>query len=213
VSSVLAGIGSRWAWFVLPLFCLIVGCAPKIGDHCSISTDCSANGDRLCDTTQPGGYCTIFNCEPNSCPEEAVCVAFNEKSCPDTTPAAGDAGVANSVQSVRFQRTFCMLTCNGDGDCRSGYVCLDTSSDPARQVVDINPSSVRICTVPPLASSAGDAQPPVATPVPAVCLPPDASFEPWESTEGGSSSTPESSDDATPASEADVDSAVDAATE
>jgi len=148
---------------------LSAGCAPKIGDHCSISTDCSANGDRLCDTTQPGGYCTIFNCEPNGCPEEAVCVAFNEKSCPDL------GNGQSTAQAVRFQRTFCMATCSSNGDCRGGYICLDTSHDPARKVVDQNPSSLRICTVAP-AVTLPEASPPPDAPPPAVCLPTDASF-------------------------------------
>src|ERR1051325_10082857 len=53
------------------------GCKPKIGDDCKISTDCSAAGDRLCDITAPGGYCTMFNCEPGTCPDdESLCVEF-----------------------------------------------------------------------------------------------------------------------------------------
>src|ERR1700760_4201839 len=52
------------------------GCTPHIGDSCTISTNCSAQGDRLCDITQPGGYCTEFNCEPDSCPDDAICVNF-----------------------------------------------------------------------------------------------------------------------------------------
>jgi hypothetical protein len=166
-------------WLVL-LLGLVAGCAPKIGDHCSVSTDCSANGDRLCDTTQPGGYCTVFNCEPNSCPNEAVCVAFNEKSCPDR-------GGQATAQSIRFQRTFCMVTCGGDGDCRGGYTCLDTSNDPARQVVDQNPSSLKICTVPP-AVTQPDAAPPPDAPPPAVCSPSDATFGTNPSSDAGSES-------------------------
>ena len=54
----------------------VLGCTPNIGNKCSLSTDCSQLGDRLCDTTQPGGYCTVFNCEPDQCPN-AICVAFD----------------------------------------------------------------------------------------------------------------------------------------
>src|SRR5688572_14103829 len=53
------------------------GCLPKIGDPCSSSLDCSQRGERLCDNTQPQGYCTIYNCEPDECPDNAACVAFN----------------------------------------------------------------------------------------------------------------------------------------
>jgi hypothetical protein len=59
------------------LAALAGACKPNIGDDCQISTDCSAAGDRLCDITAPGGYCTIFNCEPGTCPEdESLCVEF-----------------------------------------------------------------------------------------------------------------------------------------
>ncbi len=136
-----------------------VGGAPKIGDKCSVSTDCSVQGDRLCDPTQPAGYCTIFNCEPNRCPDEAVCVAFNEPSC--SSPAL----------SRRFQRTFCMFVCESDGDCRADYKCLETTSDPARQVVDQNPQSRRICAVP----SPSGSMPMSMMPDPAVCARSDAS--------------------------------------
>jgi hypothetical protein len=116
-----------------------LGCTPKIGDDCSTSTDCSTRGDRLCDTTQPGGYCTIFNCEPGNCPDEAQCVAFDftlDPLCnePYATP--------------RFQRTFCMRRCKNNGDCRSGYVCLDTGPQPnawGAIVVDHDPEGMKVC--------------------------------------------------------------------
>ncbi len=62
--------------FILAAAGLALGCTPKIGDDCTVSTNCSTTGDRLCDVTQPGGYCTTFNCEPGSCPEDSVCVNF-----------------------------------------------------------------------------------------------------------------------------------------
>jgi hypothetical protein len=129
------------------------GCSPKIGDKCSVSTDCSQAGDRLCDPTQPDGYCTVFNCEPNGCPDDSLCVSFNDVSC------------SNAAMSMRFQRTFCMATCQKNGDCRSGYVCLDTTNDAVRQVVDVNPSTRSICAVQPVTTA------PMSDP--AVCLPPD----------------------------------------
>src|SRR5215470_2614389 len=139
-----SGVG--WLGILLGCLGIVSGCSPKIGDKCTVSTDCSAQGDRLCDPTQPGGYCTIFNCEPNGCPDEAVCVAFNEPSC--SSPAI----------AMRFQRTFCMFVCKSNDDCRSGYTCLDTANDPARQVVDQNPQSTKICTV--VSSTPAPAPPP-----------------------------------------------------
>lgn len=93
------------------------GCKPKIGDDCKISTDCSAAGDRLCDITAPGGYCTIFSCEPGTCPEgESLCVEFGEQR----SPLCADRATPSP-----YARTFCMATCDSDSDCRSGYVCVD----------------------------------------------------------------------------------------
>jgi hypothetical protein len=139
------------------------GCKPKIGEDCAISTDCSLSGDRLCDITQPGGYCTTFNCEPNGCPDEAACVAFSEGTC------------STASVSTRLRRTFCMRTCEDDSDCRGGaYRCLDTTNDPGRTVVDTHPSSRRVCAVTDK-ELAPDAAPPSRDP--ATCFPSDASFD------------------------------------
>ena len=85
---------------------LAAGCAPQMGDSCDTSANCSINGDRTCDVAQPGGYCTIFDCQANNCPDDAVCVRFN----PDPARRAVVA---------------CMRRCGGDGDCRQGdgYAC------------------------------------------------------------------------------------------
>ena len=36
------------------LCALSAGCSPAIGDDCSSSVDCSVDGDRVCDQSQPG---------------------------------------------------------------------------------------------------------------------------------------------------------------
>src|SRR5690242_17476386 len=88
---------------------LALGCRPEIGDKCEISTDCSQVGDRLCDISQPDGYCTIYNCEPKAsngatkCPDEAVCVVFAAE--PSSVP-----GCANRLGDTPYSRTFCMKT-------------------------------------------------------------------------------------------------------
>src|SRR3954468_14654466 len=63
----------------LAAFALVAlsACTPSIGDKCVLSTDCSSRGDRQCDTSQPDGYCTIFNCNGDGCPDKAACVLFN----------------------------------------------------------------------------------------------------------------------------------------
>ncbi len=140
-----------------------LACAPKIGDNCSSSTDCSQNGDRLCDTTQPGGYCTVFNCEPDTCPTEAQCVAFDDQlapSCPDPQAWA------------RFERTFCMRRCSSNGDCRSGYICYDMATQPnpwGATVVDLNPQGSKICISPSSGTPSSDG-------LTAVCQPYDGGY-------------------------------------
>jgi hypothetical protein len=90
---------------MLVLAASAAGCAPRIGDGCASQTNCSINGDRVCDTTQPGGYCTVFDCSPDTCPDDAVCVRFE----PDTP---------------RLSRTVCMRRCGSNGDCRTNYTCV-----------------------------------------------------------------------------------------
>ena len=129
-----------------------VSCSPKIGDGCANSNDCSANGNRLCDTTQRGGYCTIFNCDPTSCPnDEAICVQFGGVlstvgSCPDPQRPAPQS------------RTFCMQKCSNNGDCRGGYRCIDLgASNPwGAAVVERNPSTTKVCIEPQAATPIDD---------------------------------------------------------
>ena len=83
---------------ILLVAALAAGCAKKIGDPCKSNVDCSALGDRFCDTSiaDGSGYCTIEGCDvvevrfPGksnqpvcdtvefrpTCPDDAVCVRF-----------------------------------------------------------------------------------------------------------------------------------------
>src|SRR3954471_3131253 len=97
------------------LFCLVIvssgwalGCTPSIGDKCVLSTDCSTRGDRLCDTSQPDGYCTQFNCAKNGCPDEAACVLFNSN-----VPGCGYDDRAGGYGS-RVARSFCVAKCSSN---------------------------------------------------------------------------------------------------
>ena len=163
--------------FLLPLLLAgsILGCNPKIGDDCSTSTDCSISGDRLCDTTQPGGYCTIFNCEPDTCPEESQCIAFDT----ELDPACADQRWA------RFERTFCMRRCKDNGDCRSGYVCFNMNSTPnpwGARVADLDPEGTKVCIAPWSEASPGVG-------LTEVCSPYEGEFP-----DAGSTSTPDAAD-------------------
>ena len=126
----------------LLVFVLLLGCQPGIGDECQTSADCGAAGDRLCDITQPGGYCTIFNCEPGTCPEDATCVLFSAN--PSTV-----AGCEDASGTSPYQRSFCVKLCEGEGDCRGSYNCIDAgAADNPWGAVVIDRGSSRVCLVP-----------------------------------------------------------------
>lgn len=93
---------------ILSFFCVLAACAPTIGDSCDNSGNCSINLDRFCDRAQPGGYCTILNCQADQCPDDAVCIRFRD-------------------DSPRLSVVACMKSCSGNGDCRDDYVCMGAS--------------------------------------------------------------------------------------
>lgn len=134
---------ARLAWLGLGLLtaALALGCTPQIGDKCTVSTNCSTTGDRLCDITQPDGYCTKFNCEPGSCPEDSVCVNFG-------TTLSPVEGCAPSQGNSPYKRSFCMANCSSNGDCRSGYECLDPKDD-LHAVLAEHSSGQKVCAVRP----------------------------------------------------------------
>lgn len=76
---------------------LLLGCGAEIGDACQNSAECGQG--RICDQASRAGYCTASPCEPGSCPDEALCVEFEN------------------------EETYCMARCSGNDDCRPGYVC------------------------------------------------------------------------------------------
>ncbi len=91
-------------------------CTPDIGDSCLVHSDCSQMGDRICEPNFPGGYCTIFNCEPGTCPSEADCVAFY------SAPSSSSENLACADPTERrFQRTLR----RSNGEIRSGFALGD----------------------------------------------------------------------------------------
>jgi hypothetical protein len=130
---------------------LLGGCGKEIGDACTLSTDCSPNGDRVCqcwncsgvDPTgdSQNGYCTIQGCDFGTCPDEAVCVSFFTggfenpigKMCgPDVAPAQQVTcsldelcSLAGNCVPRSSELRYCMAKCDSDGDCRDGYECRD----------------------------------------------------------------------------------------
>ena len=82
----------------------VCGCRMNIGDGCGTSAACSVTGERQCDLAQPGGYCTVFSCDPDTCPQGA-CVEWR-------------------FIPSRTAETWCMKTCDNDSWCRSEYWCV-----------------------------------------------------------------------------------------
>jgi hypothetical protein len=112
------------------------GCAQHIGDSCVLSTDCSTQGDRQCDTSMPGGYCTVFNCAPNSCPDYAACYLFH--------PAVQGCSYNDRVTS-RTGESFCMEGCSTNGDCRAGYECVDARQEPWNALLLDDNQAQKVC--------------------------------------------------------------------
>lgn len=129
----------RHATILLFASLLVAGCKQNIGASCSGSIDCSRTGERQCDLAQPGGYCTVFACDPDTCPQGA-CVEWR------FTPS-------------RTAQTWCMKTCNDTMDCRAQYTCVFPSQITANggynasggetvaRIVDLNSykASAKIC--------------------------------------------------------------------
>jgi hypothetical protein len=104
-----------WTLLIGAILLGSAACAPKLGDGCKRPQECSVNGDRTCDQSQPGGYCTIPDCSSGSCPDDGVCVRFQ----PD---------------EPRLARSWCMASCDNTRDCdRDRYVCrtADTLNEDA----------------------------------------------------------------------------------
>lgn len=146
-------------------------CTPEIGDTCKVSTDCSIRGDRLCDTSQPGGYCTQLNCSGNGCADEAACVLFNS-----ALPGCGFDDRSGPLGS-RVARSFCMAQCESNGDCRPGYVCADPRSLPWNAVILDDDQGKRACLALPMEGEDAGAGPLEPAPVCAPVAPPVSSID------------------------------------
>ncbi len=108
---------------------IALACSPSIGDKCTLSTDCSSQGDRLCDTSQPNGYCTQLNCIGNKCADQSVCVLFNA-----ATPGCAYTD-RSGPNASRIARSFCMAECTKNSDCREHYICADPRTSPWSAVI------------------------------------------------------------------------------
>lgn len=128
---------------IAAVLALSVACTREIGDSCTTGTDCSQTGGRTCDTTMPGGYCTVANCEPDSCPEEAACMGFV------SAPSTADS--CRSLNDSRELRQFCMRRCSSQNDCRGGYSCEDLNANDnawGAKRLDNSSADGRVCALP-----------------------------------------------------------------
>jgi hypothetical protein len=121
-------------YFVLiALASLAAGCGYQIGQSCVVDTDCSADGSRVCDISEPSGYCTILGCDYNTCPDNSECVrfytgAFANEPCQYGVSNGAcsydeECSLAGQCVPRAAEIRYCMATCSNNGDCRDGYEC------------------------------------------------------------------------------------------
>ncbi len=121
-----------------------LACKAKIGDDCLRSTDCSVQGERVCDlshrineqgiTTPSGrGECTIDGCGRGTCPKEAACVKvygsdYLSVACdPDREDQATfceDGEAACEARECLPSIEPGVWTCPPRDDCNTNEVCL-----------------------------------------------------------------------------------------
>ncbi len=124
-------------------------CSRRIGNECKLSTDCSLQGERICDLSyltvdsegMQKGECIIEGCSAGSCPSEAVCVniystEFLSVACDpereDRSDGLDDCN-ANEIcipeglcADANTARATCRKECKRDSGCRDGYSCKPT---------------------------------------------------------------------------------------
>ena len=115
-------VGRRFAALLLAAACLSGACQRGIGDACDTALRCSTSGTRVCDLTQPKGYCTLPGCDVGTCPSESVCVRFWPR-------------VERPEDADRLGMNYCMRKCDERSDCRDdeGYDCLSAAQFGAGQ--------------------------------------------------------------------------------
>ncbi|HEY1695402.1 MAG TPA: hypothetical protein VGL81_28850 [Polyangiaceae bacterium] len=128
---------------LLGLLGAVTGCKAHIGSPCVLNTDCSTTGTLVCDNSQPYGYCTYFNCVPDTCQNEAACVAF--------APAIPGCAYNDYNSPQRTARTMCLEQCHKDSDCREdeGYVCADPRQPPWNGVIVDDDQQQLVCVQKP----------------------------------------------------------------
>lgn len=152
--------------------CAVVGtgCRAKIGDACRRSTDCSLQGERICDLSNRingQGECIIEGCGRDSCPAEGACVKvygsdFLSVSCDPEREDRATVDETNATLPPRNDcaphetclleglcadevsaRTSCRAKCSSNRDCRGGYECKLTGTRGVYHTPDpLDPTNV-----------------------------------------------------------------------
>ncbi|MDJ0764653.1 MAG: hypothetical protein QNJ97_16865 [Myxococcota bacterium] len=136
--------------FIYICFGFLMACGAEIGDECTLDYDCSQNLERNCDRSQPGGYCLIVGCDPDECPEEAVCVEFTAP-CPQVNDDPNDDNPIDDCDLIEPNRgrSYCLRHCSSNGDCRSKYQCVTVGGEvPAvkwAEIVDFKTKKSKVC--------------------------------------------------------------------
>jgi hypothetical protein len=104
---------------ILLVGALASACSKKIGDGCQTNIDCAQDGTRICDLSQPGGYCTEDGCDDSSCPSESICVRFFDQKFPTGTCSTppGTVGTCNSPPDTVDE-------CRTSGQCLPNELCV-----------------------------------------------------------------------------------------
>lgn len=122
-----------------------LACGREIGDDCETNVQCSTRGNRQCDLSQPGGYCTVIGCDNISCPDESLCVRFfppqslrMDRRCDPATEVATPQCNPREICieegfciEPRLEQRYCMKSCTGDHECRGEYQCRRTGEGGA----------------------------------------------------------------------------------
>jgi hypothetical protein len=119
---------------LLALVIISAACGQKIGDSCSIASDCSSNNSRVCDAFSRGGYCTIQGCDFNTCPQEAVCIRFfptvvGRSSCTDQTQCFASEACTNAGLCVPADSA-----CENQGECATDEFCTIAGACAPRSI-------------------------------------------------------------------------------
>ncbi|MBL4686030.1 MAG: hypothetical protein JKY37_15660 [Nannocystaceae bacterium] len=130
---------------ILALALLALGaCKAKIGDECRRSTDCSLQGERICDlsnrvngagaqSSNGQGECTIEGCGRGTCPKEAACVRtygsdFLSVACEadreDIAIACDPETESCGEDCVQSSQPGAALVCPPRNDCKPNEICL-----------------------------------------------------------------------------------------